>query len=94
MAKLQMPNVAGCLIGFAAAGCGFGSLVGTAVGPLLYTTPPDGQGKMDERMLTVYEGTFLGMKVGAVVGSVAGILYAVLVRRLRLRRTAAVAEDG
>ncbi len=82
---LHLPSVVGCAIGFAAAGCGVGSLVGTALGPLLYPPLPEGQGTMDERVLAMYGGTFLGIKLGAAVGAVAGVLYAVLVRRSRRR---------
>jgi hypothetical protein len=83
---LHRPSVVGCAIGFAAAGCGVGSLVGTALGPLLYPPLPDGQGTMDERVLVMYGGTFLGIKAGLVVGALAGVLYAVLVRRSRRSR--------
>jgi len=38
----HLPNTVGCLIGFAAAGCGVGSLVGTAVGHHPY--PPAAPG--------------------------------------------------
>ena len=93
MAKLlHLPSVVGCTIGFAVAVCGVGSLVGTALGPLLDPSLPDGQGTVDERVLAMYGGTFLGIMVGAAVGAVAGFLYAVLVRRSRLRRAAADAE--
>lgn len=83
--SLHMPSFVGCSIGFAAAGCGVGSLLGTAVGPLLYPTPPEGQGTIEERALAMYGGTFLGMEVGLLVGAVAGVLYAVLMRRSRRR---------
>jgi len=38
----HLPNTVGCLIGFAAAGCGVGSLVGTAVGHHLYPSAAPG----------------------------------------------------
>ena len=38
----HLPNTVGCLIGFAAVGCGVGSLVGTAVGHHLYPSAAPG----------------------------------------------------
>ena len=49
---------------------------------------------MDERVLAMYGGTFLGIKAGLAAGAVAGVLYAVLVRRSRLRRKVSDAEPG
>lgn len=86
MKPLHLPNPFLCAIGFAAAGCGVGSLVGMMLGPWLYPALPPGQGTMHEQTLVAYGGTFLGIKVGLVVGAVAGVLYAVVVRRSRLRR--------
>lgn len=85
---LHMPSVAGCAVGFCAAGSGVGSLVGTALGPWLYPPLPEGQGTQQEQILAVYGGTFLGIKVGMAVGAVAGVLYALLVRRSWLQGAA------
>lgn len=80
----QLPNIAGCAFGFAAAGSGVGSLVGTALGPWLCPLP-GGQPTHDERVLAMYGGTYLGIMVGIALGAVAGVAYAVLVRRARRR---------
>lgn len=90
----HLPNIVGCAIGFAAAGCGVGSLVGTALGHHLYPFAIYGQGPWEDRVLALYGGTHLGMAFGAAIGMVAGVLYAVLVRRSRLRRLALNAEPG
>ena len=90
MKPLHLPNPFGCAVGFAAAGCGVGSLVGTGSESWLYPTLIMGHGTEREQMLAMYGGTFLGMKVGLVVGALAGVLYALLVRRSRLRRQAPV----
>lgn len=90
----HLPNIVGCLIGFAAAGCGVGSLVGTAVGHHLYPFSIYGQGPWENRWLAMYGGTQLGMEVGAAIGAAAGVLYAFLVRRSQLRRLALNAEPG
>ena len=82
MPKSQhLPSIAGCAIGFAAIGCGVGSLAGMALGPWLYPPLPEGVGTMDDQVRAVYGGVFLGTKVGAMIGAVAGVLYAVTVRR-------------
>ncbi len=72
-------------IRFAAAGSGVGSLVGTALGSWLYPQLPEGQGTLDEQMLTRYGGTFLGIRVGLAVGAAVGVIHSVIVRRSRLR---------
>ena len=91
MKPTEFPNPFGCAVGFAAAGCGVGSLVGTALHPWLYPPLPAGQGTESERILAFYGGTFLGMKAGLVVGAVAGVVYALVVRRSRLRRQVPIA---
>lgn len=85
----HLPSVIGCAIGFCAAGSGIGSLVGTAVHPLLYPPLPDGQGTPQEQILAACGGTFLGIKGGMALGAVVGVLYAVLVRRARSGRVSA-----
>ena len=85
MAKQHLPNVVGCAVGFSAAGCGIGSLVGTAVWPVVRPTPPVGQATANEQILTQYGGTLLGILIGLGLGAIAGAVYAVLVRRSRLR---------
>ncbi len=90
----HLPSIVGCAIGFAAAGCGVGSLVGTALGHHLYPFSIYGQGPFEDWLLAMYGGTQLGMAFGAAIGIVAGVLYAVLVRRSRIRRPAPDAEPG
>lgn len=81
----HLPSIAGCALGFGAAGCGVGSLVGTALGSWLVPQLAEGQGKPHERFMAFYGGTFWGIGVGLVIGAAAGVLYAALVRRSRLR---------
>ena len=83
--QTHLPNILGCAVGFAAAGCGVGSVVGMMLGPWLFPPLPEGVGTLDDRVQVAYGGTFLGIKVGAAVGMAAGMLYAVLTRRARLR---------
>ena len=83
MKSVHLPNPFLCAIGFAAAGCGVGSLVGMGLGSWIYPPLPEGKGTMDEKILVAYGGTFLGIKVGLAVGAIAGVLYAVIVRRVR-----------
>jgi hypothetical protein len=90
----HLPSFVGCAIGFAAAGCGVGSLVGTALGHHLYPFSIYGQGPFEDWLLAMYGGTQLGMAFGAAIGMVAGVLYAVLVRQSRLRRPSPDAEPG
>lgn len=90
----HLPSVVGCAVGFCAAGSGVGSLVGTALGPWLYPPLAPGQGTQPEQILAAYGGTFLGIKVGLAVGAVAGVLYALLARRSRLRGATPRAEPG
>ena len=68
------------------AGCGIGSIVGIPLGPWLYPDLIEGQGTTDERVRFVYGGMYFGIKLGFVVGAIAGAVYALLVRRSRLRR--------
>ena len=82
----HLPNILGCAIGFSAAGCGVGSLIGTIFGSLLYPPLPEGQGTMEEKFYAMYGGTYLGIKAGLVFGSVAGVVYAILVRRSRRQK--------
>ena len=86
MKPVHLPNPFVCAFGFAAAGCGVGSLVGMALGSWIYPPLPEGMGTTGEQTLSRYGGTFLGIRVGLVVGAVAGVVYAVVVRRSRLRR--------
>ena len=88
MKPVHLPNPFACAYGFAAAGCGVGSLVGMAIGPWIYPPFPEGMGTMHEQTLVSYGGVFLGSVVGIPIGAVVGPLYAVLVRRSRLRRAA------
>lgn len=90
----HLPSIVGCAIGFAAAGCGVGSLVGTALGHHLYPFSIYGQGPFEDWLLAMYGGTQLGMAFGAAIGMVAGVVYAVLVRQSRLRRPSPDAEQG
>ena len=84
-ARRHLPSIFGCAIGFSAAGSGVGSLVGMAIGPLLFPWPPEGQGTQHEQVMAMYGGTFWGIGAGIGVGLVAGVAYAVLVRRERFR---------
>lgn len=87
MAKCQhLPSIIGCAFGFCAAGSGVGSLVGTALTTWLYPPLAEGEGTPHERIMAFYGGTLWGIAVGMGVGLVAGVLYAVLLRRSRLRR--------
>ena len=86
--RLHLPSVIWCAIGFAMAGCGIGSLVGLPLGPWLYAPLPENAGAMD-KYIAMYGGVYFGIKVGIVGGAVIGVLYAVLVRRSRLRRQVA-----
>lgn len=81
----HLPSIVGCAVGFCAAGSGIGSLVGTCLGTWLVRPIPEGQGTPEERLRAFYAGTFEGIGGGMGVGLVAGVLYAVLVRRSRLR---------
>jgi NhaP-type Na+/H+ or K+/H+ antiporter len=54
----------------------------------LYPTPPDGQGTNEEKILAAYGGIFWGIGVGIALGAFIGVLYAVLVRRAKLREMA------
>ena len=60
----QPPNLIGCAVGFAAAGCGVGSLVGLGVGPFFFPEPPDGQGTMHEQFMAVYGGMVFAAQAG------------------------------
>lgn len=84
----HLPSVPGCAIGFAAAGCGVGSLIGTIFGSLLYPDLPGGQGTPEEKFYAMYGGTYLGIKAGLVFGAVAGVVYAILLRQSRMRKIA------
>lgn len=74
MAEQQRtPSLIGCAIGFGAAGCGVGSLVGLAAWPHapfpLFEQPYAG-------MWDFYGGTCLGTVIGFLVGAAVGIWYA------------------
>lgn len=81
----HLPSVLCCGFGFSAAGSGIGSIVGTALGPRLYPQLPKGQGTPHDQLMAMYGGTLWGIAVGVSIGAVAGVLYAVLVRRSRLK---------
>ena len=84
----HLPSVVGCAVGFCAAGSGVGSLLGTFFGRWLFPPLPEGFGTPEEQAMAFYGGTLWGIGVGMGVGLVAGVLYAVLVRRSRLRHHA------
>ena len=86
----HLPNVAGCAFGFCAAGSGVGSVVGTALGSRFFPPLPPGQGTHHEQLMAMYGGTLWGIAVGMGIGA-AGVAYAVLVRRWRLRGRAPAA---
>lgn len=86
-ARPHLPSVVGCVIGFAAAGCGVGSLLGTVAHPWFFPPLADGQGTTHEQAMAVYGGTFRGMAIGAAVGAVAGAVYALRERSRRLGRS-------
>ena len=83
MKTRHLPSIAWCALGFAAAGSGVGSLIGTAFESALFTPLLAGQGTPHERLLAFYDGTLSGIVIGASAGSMIGVLYAVLVRRQR-----------
>ena len=86
MSEVQhIPSIVGCAFGFCAAGSGVGSLVGTALTPWLWPSLQEGVGTLDEQLMARYGGTLWGILIGMGVGLVAGVSYAVLVRRSRLR---------
>ena len=86
MSKSQhLPSIVGCAVGFCAAGSGVGSLVGMFVEAWLFPPLPEGQGTMHDQLVARYSGTLWGIVVGMGVGLMAGVLFAVLVRRFRLR---------
>ncbi len=81
----HLPHILGCAIGFAAAGCGVGSLLGMVFLTRLYPQPPQDQLTEHEMFMSRYGGTHWGMAIGAVAGLIAGVVYAVVVRRKRRR---------
>ncbi|WP_088252863.1 hypothetical protein [Fimbriiglobus ruber] len=82
----HLPSIPGCAFGFCAAGSGVGSIAGTALNPWLFPPLPAGRGTPHEQMMTLYGGTLQGIVMGMGVGVVAGVVYAVLVRRARVRQ--------
>ena len=76
----RLPNPVGCAIGFAAIGCGIGSLVGSCVSPSIWPPLPEGVGTNDEKVMAAYGGLLWGMGLGAVLGFMAGNAYAFGVR--------------
>jgi hypothetical protein len=70
------------------AGCGIGSVAGMPLGPWLYPSLSEGQGTTDERVRFIYGGMYFGIKLGLVIGAITGVVYALLVRRSRLRKQA------
>ena len=94
MAKpVHLPSVIGCAFGFAVAGCGIGSVAGMALGHWLYPPLLEDQRPIKIPLDVVYSGTYFGIRLGFVLGAVTGVLYALLVRRSRLRRWSADAGN-
>ena len=75
----RTPSMIGCAIGFGAAGCGVGSLVGMVVWP--HAPFPLFEG-FHAKQWDFYGGTYLGTAIGALVGEFVGLWYA---RRGRMK---------
>ncbi len=84
--RLHLPNVIGCAFGFAMAGSGIGSVMGPALEHWLVPPLPEGQEPIKRPLEVMYGGIIFGIKMGLVVGAIAGVLYALIVRRSRLPR--------
>ncbi|WP_157369017.1 hypothetical protein [Zavarzinella formosa] len=81
----HLPSIPGCALGFCAAGSGVGSLIGTFLNHWLFPSLPPGQGSVREQTMAFYGGTIWGIVAGMIAGFAAGVIYAVLVRRSRLK---------
>ena len=82
----HLPNIAGCAIGFAAAGSGIGSLVGMCLHPLFWPPTPEIPGDPNELAMALYGGVFRGIFIGMAIGMFTGIIYAIEIRLIRRQR--------
>lgn len=80
MPERHRPSVVGCALGFAAAGSGVGSLVGTALTRVFFADLPPGEGTVQEQVMANYGGLLWGIALGVLVGAVVGAVYAVRAR--------------
>lgn len=81
MGKQRQPNVVLCAIGFAAAGTGVGSLVGTIIGAQVEKEVPGAADLRVSGVPLVYLWLFRGVWARALAGGLLGMWYA-LIRRL------------
>lgn len=75
------PNVIGCAFGFAWIGAGVGSIVGTVIGSQVWRALPDEVRQSTSAMSTIYSWLYPSIAVGCVLGTFAGVAYALLVGR-------------
>ena len=80
-----LPNVLGCAIGFCAIGSGVGAYTGCYVAGQLWRAIPEVERAGLPMTGFLYTCLLRGMFVGMALGAAAGVAYALLVRRARVR---------